>query len=517
MAAKVSLDALIPREDFQVIETTKPGTPKATISIEDLKAGSFFFATLRKPDFQRETNDWEAQKVLDFLVSFVDGDLIPAIILWRSPSNLLFVIDGAHRISSLAAWINDDYGDGIISKLFYNGVIPDDQLRLADRTRKLVGKHVGSFADFSMATTHPEKVKEAIKTRAKNLGALAIQLQWVEGDASKAEHSFFKINQQAAPIGGTELVLLKSRKKPNCIAARAIFRSGTGHKYWSEFSEAKQREIEDLAGEINDLLFSPKLNTPIKTLDIPVAGRLYAPPTLQTILEFVNLVNDVAVNFEEDLADDSSGDQTIKFLERAKKVANRINSVHPSSLGLHPAVYFYSQEGKYRTSSFFATLLFILHLEKRNQFRDFTRVRKDFEELLLGNEFLIQQITRKHRTAGAGYGQIKDMFVYALDRLITGLPKDEIVKDLLATEKFAFLQTLQDASIITTQAFSVATKSAVFMKEALKRAPKCNICDGYIHTNSITFDHKTRKADGGLGTVENGQIAHPYCNTTYKH
>ena len=34
--------------------------------------------------------------------------------------------------------------------------------------------------------------------------------------------------------------------------------------------------------------------------------------------------------------------------------------------------------------------------------------------------------------------------------------------------------------------------------------------------NSITMDHKIRKQDGGKGAVENGQIAHPYCNTTLK-
>ncbi|WP_372726522.1 HNH endonuclease [Nostoc sp. C057] len=33
--------------------------------------------------------------------------------------------------------------------------------------------------------------------------------------------------------------------------------------------------------------------------------------------------------------------------------------------------------------------------------------------------------------------------------------------------------------------------------------------------NSI--DHIKRKADGGLGTLENAQLTHPYCNTTYKN
>ena len=35
--SKVNLDALIPREDFEIEEVTQAGTKKNTISIEDLK------------------------------------------------------------------------------------------------------------------------------------------------------------------------------------------------------------------------------------------------------------------------------------------------------------------------------------------------------------------------------------------------------------------------------------------------------------------------------------------------
>ncbi len=51
--------------------------------------------------------------------------------------------------------------------------------------------------------------------------------------------------------------MLKARKKPDGLAARAIIRSGTGHKYWAKFTEPKQTEIEKVATEINKLLFIP--------------------------------------------------------------------------------------------------------------------------------------------------------------------------------------------------------------------------------------------------------------------
>ncbi|GAF21009.1 hypothetical protein JCM19047_676 [Bacillus sp. JCM 19047] len=132
--------------------------------------------------------------------------------MWRSAGSFTFVIDGSHRLSALAAWINDDYGDGIISKQFYDGKIPEEQVEIAEKTRSIVKKRIGSFKDYELAIKFPEKVDEKIALRAKILGALAIQLQWVEGDSSTAEISFFKINQHAAPIDATELRLLKSRK-----------------------------------------------------------------------------------------------------------------------------------------------------------------------------------------------------------------------------------------------------------------------------------------------------------------
>lgn len=56
MAGKIVLDALIPREDFDVKDQNiiALGRNKTTLSIPDLEYDSFFFSTIRKPDFQRE-------------------------------------------------------------------------------------------------------------------------------------------------------------------------------------------------------------------------------------------------------------------------------------------------------------------------------------------------------------------------------------------------------------------------------------------------------------------------------
>lgn len=521
MATKVSLDALIPREAFEVQDQQGQNTGRniTTLSIRDLEKTSFFFSAVRKPDFQRETNEWDAQKICDFIESFLDGDLIPAVILWRSASSYTFVIDGSHRLSALAAWINNDYGDGDISKEFYGWNIPEDQLGAAQATRKLIEKKVGSFKDYQLSITYPEKVKPEIVARAKSLGTLAIQVQWVEGDSSKAEASFFKINQQAAPIDKTELRLLKSRKKPNGVAARAIIRSGKGHNYWSNFSEEKQEQIQEISKEINDILFSPNLKNPVKTLDLPIGGKNYSSQSLTLILEFINIVNNVN---EKNLDDDVTGEETIRFLTKCRKVAQRINSNHPSSLGLHPIIYFYNKEGRHTIGSFYGIVGLMLDFEANKQhLANFISGRSDFESIILEYDYLVPQIVRKYRSALDGSRYVKEYYLKIVEHISHGIEKDLVINKIICEKSFSYLtiqKSIDNKSNVNNKDFSQERKSAAFIRDALSSGvQKCKICGGYLHRNSISIDHIIRKEDGGLGSIENAQLTHPYCNTTVKN
>lgn len=513
----VSLDALIPREAFEVQgqQNQNIGRNIPMISIRDLEKNSFFYPYLRKPDFQRETNEWDVQKICDFIESFLDGDLVPAIILWRSSSSYYFVIDGSHRLSSLIAWINDDYGDGKISKEFYDGDITDEQKDAAQKLRKMVKEKVGSYKDFQALTQKQGQVNSKLIERARNLGALGLQLQWLEGDAAKAEESFFKINQKATPIGETEMRLLLARKTPNGVAARAIMRSGSGHKYWSEFSEGKQTEIEKIAQEIHQLIFDPKLKNPIKTLDVPIVGNLAASEKLELILEFVNIVNGIEV--DNQLGDDLTGDETVKLLRKCRKIAQRINSTDPSSLGLHPIVYFYTSDGKSKIGSFYGVLALILALEKTKSFPKFIKVRKDFEWVIWQDD-MIPQIVRSSSAVKARE-KVKDFFLQIINKLSEGVDKKNVMKEIISEKSFGSLKSKTKGNTNETESkvFSRETKSAAFIRDALTKVPKCKICNGYLHSHSISIDHKKRKADGGLGTLDNAQLTHPYCNTGVKN
>jgi hypothetical protein len=119
-----------------------------------------------------------------------------------------------------------------------------------------------------------------------------------------------------------------------------ITRNSTGHEYWSEFEDDKKTEIEEIGRELYKLLFHPPIETPIKTLDLPVAGRGYSSPTLPLIFELVNLSNNLPVvdltkspkKLDIPPPPDGDGSETIKFLRNTRKVINRIPGFAPIAI-----------------------------------------------------------------------------------------------------------------------------------------------------------------------------------------
>lgn len=532
MALNPNLDALIPREDFEVLdEGTAEHTLRDTIDISSLEKGHFFYESLRKPDFQRETANWPPEKALEFVRNFLDGDLVPAVILWQSQGNT-FVIDGAHRLSALIAWVHDDYGDGLKSMKFFENRISPQQDKIAKKTRDLVRKEIGSYADYRSAAQNPDPANKEMWARAKRLANVSVKVQWVIGNAKKAEVSFFKINQSATVIDPTELSILKARKKPNALAARALMRAGTGHNYWSDFSPEIQAEIKSAANEVYQLLFDPALNTPVKTLDLPVAGCGYSADSVKLIFEFVNFANGLRPDMwqeespkrrrqhenpaESKLADDADGSATLKYMKVVKRLASRISGNHPGSLGLHPAVYFYSAKGRYQPTAFLAAVALIQHLERTDSFNQFTDCRARFEEFLLKYRYFINQVVVKHGSGMKGLQPLLRMYQLVLEGIRDGKSDERIAGDLQTEKNLPFLKEEIEDELPAGRKFNTETKSAAFLREAIDGAIRCKICNARIHMKSLTVDHKTRKEDGGKASLDNAQLAHPYCNTGYK-
>ncbi|HWT58691.1 MAG TPA: DUF262 domain-containing protein [Rhizobium sp.] len=377
VAGNVNLDALLSREDFEVVSSNDDAPVPQTISSRDLEINAFFYLALRKPDFQRETSEWDAKRVVGLIRTFIDGHLIPAVILWKH-KDLLFVIDGSHRLSALIAWVQDDYGDGELSQKFFGHAIPQEQLEFAKKTRELVSKEIGSYKDFVKAAQNPSDFGPDIVAKSRALGSRVLSLQWVRGDAATAEDSFVRINQQAAQITPQELSLIRGRRKPDVMAARAITRRGTGHQYWSGFGDTEQAEIKSLAAEIYALLFEPSISYPIKTVDLPAGGSVYAAPTLKMIHDFVLLAQGTI-----DEAEDSRGHRTVEFLRRTKRAAELIISNKPSSVGLHRAVYFYSWTGKQQPILFLTMASLIIEHDRNKTLPAFTEARGELEAFII--------------------------------------------------------------------------------------------------------------------------------------
>ena len=144
--------------------------------------------------------------------------------------------------------------------------------------------------------------------------------------------------------------------------------------------------------------------------------------------------------------------------------------------------------------------------------------KSDFEIFLQKYDYIIQQVVRKYRSASTAYPHIAKLYFVVIDCLKYGVAIDDLPTKIRANSDFSFI-TLSDegAEEVTSKDFSRERKSEVFIREAIESAVKCSICVGLLHKNSITIDHIERKEDGGLGVVENGQLAHPYCNSTYKN
>ena len=198
----VNMDALIRREDFEAGSQGASQTRRLGVELKLSDLEGHWFHLLRKPDFQRETSSWDAERVADFVKSFLDGDLIPAAIMWWSTQNgSVFVIDGAHRLSALLAWVHDDYGDGDISKKFWQYAIPPAQQKLAVATKRLIEQEVGTYRQLKLvASSSVTPADDAMLRRARNMATFKIDLQWVEGSAKTAEQSFYRINGSASII-----------------------------------------------------------------------------------------------------------------------------------------------------------------------------------------------------------------------------------------------------------------------------------------------------------------------------
>src|SRR4051812_10481440 len=108
--------------------------------------------------------------------------------------------------------------------------------------------------------------------------------------------------------------------------------------------------------------------------------------------------------------DDADGMRTIDYLKRCKRVMQLILSNDVSSLGLHPAVYFYSWTGKQQPILFLTIAAFMVELERNDKLRWLTGLRSDFEEFLMKSRTLMNQIIRKFGAKSSGANHLNKFY-----------------------------------------------------------------------------------------------------------
>lgn len=517
MARRVNLDAMIPREDFEIKEEETAIDLFKDFPITHLSPESPYLKLLRKPDFQRETNHWNPDQVATFIASFLDNEVIPSLILWKSPG-FIFVLDGGHRLSALRAWVEDDYGDRNISLNFYGNEIPKDQRQVAARTRKLIEQKVGRYTNL--------KGKVGSKTpgietkRANTLFTRSLTLQWVQGSADVAETSFFKINSQGTPLDDIETMLIRNRKKPIAISARAILRAGTGNAYWSSFEDEKKTIVETLSKDLYANFFEPEIDMPLKTLDVPLGGSVSPVDALGLLIEYLTISGTTQAYGAKTIDkydDEGQGDATISILNSALLIVQRMTGNSAGSMGLHPAVYFYNERGKYSRFLFLGMASLIAEKLRNNDnlyFKKFTAARKNLEKFLMSNKSLIG-ILLQNMGKGNRVSKMRDLFSFLVaesaDRLV--LP-EEAIAHLGLRGRIFDVNAIQQGPT----RFSDDDKSQIFITKALSNALTCTVCGGMLDPNkSVSYDHLTRVRDGGTGTPSNGDLVHPFCNTGIKN
>lgn len=511
--SRVNIDALIDRQDFEssLVHEGKIDSFEKLKMIHLRESKENFdciIRSLKKPDFQRETCAWDKRRIVDIIDSFIHGSFIPAVILWQSPvTKEIFVIDGAHRISAMIAFFNNDYGAGDISRAVYGQTkISTSQISLAEDTEEFIKKEIGgSFADIM---TKPE-----FSDKANGLRFGGFDVQWIKGSAEKAQDSFFKINQQGVVLSPPEKELCKYRRRPTSLATRIIMKGDAGKSYWSGFTEGNQLKIKPLAKSIHSTLFEPPYNENFSSVvnSQPLAG--YSPAAMPMICEMIGIIkSNVEGKFSNE--NEKDGHNTTILMQFVYKLLNKILSEKPGSLGLFPSIYFYNTAGKFMASSFLAMIELISENEDDDKFLlEFTTARGRLEDFLIEYKVFLSQLIRKYGSKKRSLKHIKGLFITLIQE-INSKKTDKQIITILKKQHSTLNPFELDYDVPKENKFSKDIRTAIKTKSQLKENMRCKICNGYLHPLSTDVGHKVDKKQGGSATFSNGQAEHYYCNNS---
>ncbi len=428
---KCNLEHLIPRGDIDgndnfvgVAQTDR----RSSINLTDLEKEQFFYQSLRKPFFQRDTNQWTVTRVEKLINTFLEDGLIPAVILWENSDGDIYIIDGAHRLSSLIAWVNSDYGK-------------ENELNDShhDAIQEYINSQIGSYDEIKKSKD--EKYKQAKQIIAKR----SIAVQWVTGDYKKAKESFIRINEQGVVISQDEKELIENDELPTSKLSRAILAHGLGQVSKNQSEKTKM---------IFERFFTPYLSHQLN--NYPLAGSLNEDFVISKIYNAVKII-------------DNSENLNIEKLQ--DKVLN-ILKLMQDELNISQKIYFYGATKKFKTNSFYGLIYFMLEVNENYELKKlFIENRKKFEEFLVNNERNVQTIARRKRQAKNAYEEVGNYYKVVLESC-----KNNDLSEL--KDKYYYLD-FEKKKAKTSKEKTLEKNYEIF----ISKVPRCKICGGFIDGN----------------------------------
>jgi hypothetical protein len=558
---RVYLDHLIPRQSLRysppAVEESKQWLTSShrsdsNIRFDDIRHKDAWFDRLVKPDFQRATCAWDPEACVTFLRSVLRRRIIPSIILWRSnETGLVYVLDGAHRLSVLRAWMIDDWGDKA-EDFYVRNENYQEILDAAYATRRLVHEHIGLFEEFEIAHKEWNRIaltggapRQSMSLRQSDMAMFYLDItassrtlhaQWEEGDYAVAEDSFLSINRQGVPLDDLESLLIEFRNGSMGRVIMSIANAGTSGHYWPmPLDENMQPDLRDKVSQFNDRcekihksLFVPPFDSKITDVNVPC---IVAPGHFrlhQHLIEFLPLLSEgYAVGSErirEVLGKDhkstvheiiNNADNLISCVERKlEHLGTRSNT--SISLSIVPLIYLYNKKGVFVRALLYGWAHWLLSgSDKEIQERKIalSSVRGDLEDTLIQYKDEFSDI--QHRV-GAGLKSLSTIANFLQNLIGSLIEKRNATAD---ERKKAIADIFQPkskspiAKANSGRAFTKATKAEINVRELLGSCLRCEICGGILDLKQgVQYDHKDTFSTGGKSNSENGRPTHPFCN-----
>ncbi|NMY43027.1 DUF262 domain-containing protein [Pseudomonas sp. WS 5013] len=503
---------------------------------------------MAKPDFQRATCAWTPEGCADFLSSVIRQRIIPSIILWKSnDTGLVYVLDGAHRLSVLRAWMLDDWGDK--SGDFYKkNENHDEVIAAAQETRALISKTVGAFSDFEDASKElrrlnsegeaprqkmsPQRFEMAQFYNDIVFSSRTLHAQWESGDYRAAEESFLAINRQGVPLDDLESTLIEFRNGSYSRIIMSIANSGASGHYWPEPSSQDNlpaalqnsiREFSPRCEAIHNLLFVPPFDSKILEINVPFMvspGHFRKHQHLIEILPLLShetainkesLNNILSIDHKLPAQDVISNAQNIllKIEEKLSHLGSLKSS--PNSISLAPLVYWYNRQGNYVRGLFYGFCHWMLSgsdVEIKNRKIIYSSIRGRFEEALIEYKDEFSDIQHKGGAGLKSIGKISST-LQDLANIIIECSDSEINEKL----ENLFGNSKKASKASKSRSFTPKSRTEINIREMLKSAIKCEICGGIVDLKQdIQYDHIDHYSRSKDSTPSNGRPTHPFCN-----